>query len=528
MKTIYQSIKSLTYILTILFILVSTLFNFPAQQVFAQQIEPQSKPGELDSSFGSGGKATNSSMVGLAVIIQKSGKIVVAGFGDAQLQRFNSNGTPDPTFGNNGSAPKLLNAIEDITQQADGKILVAGTFSDGGDSDFGLARYLEDGTPDKEFGVKGRVSTDFFGQNDSASAVAVQSDGNIVIGGRAATSSGFTDFALARYTASGQPDNTFGVGGKVNTVVRPNISPSSKDERIGDIAIDEQGRIIAVGVSQNRAAYVCYQTNGLLDSTFKNGGKVVFDMDGSTSANSVAIQKDGRIVIGGSISNNSFDFMIARMLSDGNPDSSFGVGGLQSTDFYGKTDVAHSLTLLDDGRILQVGANNNSGANDASNKDFALVCYTADGKPDNTFGEGGKVTTDFANNYDEAYAVAINPNGYAIVIGRAGASPIGPGLGLARYVLSENAFTTVPQIEGVSIKKKQLIVTGKNFEAPTEIYINGEKQKKVVNDEQNPATTVIALKAGRFIAPGQMVMVQVRNSNTGITSAEVMFTRSLE
>jgi hypothetical protein len=87
---------------------------------------------------------------------------------------------------------------------------------------------------------------------------------------------------------------------------------------------------------------------------------------------------------------------------------------------------------------------------------------------------------------------------------------------------------TDPQIYSVKVKGKKLIVTGTNFEAPSLIYLNGEKQKKSVNDEISPTTTLIGLKAGKLIAPGQTVTVQVKNPNTGKASDEFIFTRPLE
>ena len=83
-------------------------------------------------------------------------------------------------------------------------------------------------------------------------------------------------------------------------------------------------------------------------------------------------------------------------------------------------------------------------------------------------------------------------------------------------------------IQAVNIKGKKLIVSGARFESPTQIYVDGQKQKKTFNDEVTPDILVVANKAGNFIAPGQTVKVQVRNANTGETSNEFMFTRSVE
>jgi uncharacterized delta-60 repeat protein len=515
----------------LLLLSASMIFSLPlllvmTTRVSAEQLEPQSLPGELDPMFGIGGKINEAFLVGTEIAIQKDKKILVGGFGNLSLVRFNSNGTFDPTFGNGGQVAELIPSILDIALQADGRILVAGTYSTGGQTDFGLARYLADGSPDFSFGVNGVVSSDFFGLSDRANAIAIQSDGSIVIGGRAATGQNKTDFAVARYTANGIPDQGFGIGGKVTTVIQANGDPNYKDERIDDITVDANGRIVAVGTSSGTSACLRCQSNGLLDPSFANGGKYLNPIQTPNSANSVVIQADGRIVIGGSISFNNFDFMISRLLPDGTPDQSFGNSGFYTSDFNGKTDAGNGLLLLKDGRLLQVGTANKAAVNSSANRDFALICYTASGLPDNSFGEGGRVTTDFADKEDEAYAVALQSDARIVVVGRSIAAS--HGLGLAGYVLDGTAIDSPPQIQNVSIKGKKLIVTGANFESPTEIYVNGEKQKKVFNDESGPTTTVVAMKAGRFIAPGQTVTVQVKNTFTGKTSNEMAYTRPLQ
>jgi hypothetical protein len=96
------------------------------------------------------------------------------------------------------------------------------------------------------------------------------------------------------------------------------------------------------------------------------------------------------------------------------------------------------------------------------------------------------------------------------------------------YIFSDPSVDISPKIQSIQVIGKKLIVNGANFESPTEIYIAGQKQKKTFNDEASPATTVVANKAGKLIAPGQTVMIQVRNSDSGMTSSEFMFTRPLE
>src|SRR5262249_9547165 len=103
----------------------------------------------------------------------------------------------------------------------DGKVIVVGSHYNGSNYDFGVERYNANGTPDTSFGNNGSVVTDLTGQSDQPDAVAVQSDGKIVVGGDWVNASGVDDFALVRYNANGTLDTTFGSGGKVLDVLGP-------------------------------------------------------------------------------------------------------------------------------------------------------------------------------------------------------------------------------------------------------------------------------------------------------------------
>jgi hypothetical protein len=95
------------------------------------------------------------------------------------------------------------------------------------------------------------------------------------------------------------------------------------------------------------------------------------------------------------------------------------------------------------------------------------------------------------------------------------------------YLFGDVANDDTPKIIDVKVKGKKLIVTGENFQSPSFVYLNGEKQKKSANDELSPTTVVIGLKAGKLIAPGQTVSIQVKNDTTGKLSDEFIFTRPL-
>lgn len=166
--------------------------------------------GSLDNSFSGDGKQTSDSDLNgsKSVAIQKDGKIVIAG--DLYILRYNSDGSPDNTFDNDGiSSNNFL--IYDITLESNGKIVAAGSsiYSDIGHSNFKIARFNTDGSPDNTFNGNGSQSTNFNDASSSASAVSVQSDGKILAAGQVYTKFGVTSAALARYNSDGSLDSSF-------------------------------------------------------------------------------------------------------------------------------------------------------------------------------------------------------------------------------------------------------------------------------------------------------------------------------
>lgn len=154
-------------------------------------------------------------------------------------------GDLDPSFGANGKVTTNFNGSGDranaVAIQSDGKIVVAG-FADTGNFDFAMVRYNNDGTLDASFGSNGKVTTDVnSGSFDSASALAIQSDGKIILAGSTSPFNQGSDFALARYTSTGALDATFGPGGKVIT------SFNGLSDGANAIAIQSDGKIVLAG-----------------------------------------------------------------------------------------------------------------------------------------------------------------------------------------------------------------------------------------------------------------------------------------
>ncbi len=430
MKSISKPLNRMTTLLTLILVFAS------AVTIPAQEITPHAKAGDLDFSFGIGGKVTDSFMVATEMALQPDGKIILGGFGQTHLARFLTDGTLDQSFGKGGKAAKIIGNVLDIALQPDGKILVAGWDSVNNFFNFAVARYLADGTPDVSFGNGGKVTADFFGVNDEATAIAVQNDGFIVVGGYARKPQLSFHFALMRFAPTGLPDNSFGVGGRIVHTVNTDFAPEMRNESISDLIIQPNGRIVAVGIANARIASVRFLPNGVPDATYGIGGNHILKAISPTYATSALLQPDGRILIGGAVAGNSFDFLLVRLLADGTLDAGFGINGTQVVDFHSRTDHAYGLSLLNDGRILQVGRINNSSNDAFQNRDFGMVCYTKDGDLDTSFGIGGKVETDFFNDYDEALAIALQPGGRILLAGRAVAGT--GGFGLARYLFEAN------------------------------------------------------------------------------------------
>ena len=163
--------------------------------------------------------------------------------------------------------------------------------------DFALIRYNTDGSLDPGFGIEGKVITDFSGTNDEALGVAIQADNKIVAVGGSPSPATNNDFVLARYNTDGSLDNTFGNGGKVSTDFL------GEYDRATAVAIQSDQRIVVTGTAnQNTApsfAVARYDANGSLDTNFGNGGKVTTDFSTPAAANSLVIQSDNQIVVAG-------------------------------------------------------------------------------------------------------------------------------------------------------------------------------------------------------------------------------------
>ena len=173
-----------------------------------------------------------------------------------------------------------------------------------------------------------------FGRYDAADAVAIDSQGRIVVAGSVRLPDPPRDnfaFALARYTPDGSLDPSFSGDGKLTTDF------GGLADNAYAVAIDPQDRIVAAGQGYTGVdfdfALARYTPDGSLDPTFSSGGKVTTDFGESDGARSVTIGSRGRIVAVGSSSRHLDSFALARYRPDGSLDRSFGRYGKARTRF---------------------------------------------------------------------------------------------------------------------------------------------------------------------------------------------------
>jgi uncharacterized delta-60 repeat protein len=307
-----------------------------------------------------------------------------------------------------GSSWDAANAL---ALQPDGKVVAVGYGNNGFNFDFALARYNPDGSLDASFNGTGKLMTPFALYNDLATAVTLQPDGKLVVAGRSSNGSN-NDFALARYNTDGSLDTSFNGSGKVTTAIGP-----GDDEAYG-LALQPDGKVVAAGLSRSGNdtvfALARYNPNGSLDSSFNGNGKVVtLIAPGYSSANSLVLQPDGKLVAAGVAPGGSnYDFALARYNSDGSLDTSFNASGKVTTAIGSSTDDIVDLALQPDGRLVAAGFSSNG-----SDNDFAIARYNPDGSLDTSFGSAGKMTTAIGAGKDEASALVLQPDGKPVVAG---------------------------------------------------------------------------------------------------------------
>jgi uncharacterized delta-60 repeat protein len=325
-------------------------------------------------------------------------------------------GAVDPTFGVGGKALADFASADDVAHALalleDGRIVVAGRARSSSASDVALARFTADGAPDRSFGDGGRVVADL-GAEDAAYGVALQADGGIVVAG--ATGAEAFDVVVARFDAGGSLDPRFGDGG------RARIDFGGGDDRARALALQPDGKMVVAGWTtrdgRTRPALVRLTADGALDRSFGGTGRVVADVGAADArAHAIALRPDGGIVVAGSAAD---DVLVASYRRDGTLDRSFADGGTLVVDA-GGADAALALALAGDGAVVVAGtATFAQAGGPAPAARVVLVRLTADGKRDASFGGAGVVLHAIDGRAGDARALALQADGRLVVAGSA-------------------------------------------------------------------------------------------------------------
>ena len=417
------------------------------------------RDGDLDGKFGFFGSSfqffPNDVPIGYSYIepaVQPDGKLLVGGTKSASpttdygVLRLMPDGSVDSGFGVDGAATAAFDKsgilsydlVTGLALQGDGKIVVAGYVGTSSGTDFGIARFTVNGLPDNNFGIGGKATVAFNLGNcaadtsncqDIAQRVGLQNDGKILVAGWANTAAQASVMALARLTTTGQPDPTFDSDGRVTVAFNGGMVQGYRARQLSDGQhIVVVGSAIAVAGGFNiDFALAKFDASGQPDATFGIGGKTTFGFDAgggnADTAFDFAELADGKLLVCGTAQitlGQNYDFACMRFTADGKPDNTFAPLVIPFDIGGALTDIAYSVRVDSQGRILLAGA----VSRDQYNNDFGIVRLMPDGNRDYAFGTSGYVRIGSApllgtDSSNEASGIAIQADEKIVVAGSA-------------------------------------------------------------------------------------------------------------
>jgi len=278
---------------------------------------------------------------------------------------------------------------------------------------FAMAANSQDGTLDNTFGTTGKAYSNYASDFGSETPVVVQPDGKIIqlSGG---TSGSLYQSTLIRYTSTGALDNTFGTAGKFTTSYTTNNTANT-------LALQPDGKIVIAGLLDSASVTYMFigrvTAAGANDAAFGTNGRTIVPLSaGESGAFSIAVQADGKIVAGGyatDASGQAVYFGIARVNANGTLDNTFDNDGYAITQVGLGFDYIEDIVIQTDGKIVAAGLSATATAGN-----FGLARYNTNGSLDATFGSGGKVVTSIGSaTGGAAYSVALQPDGKIVASG---------------------------------------------------------------------------------------------------------------
>jgi len=415
-------------------------------------------PGELDPSFGIGGKVQapfGPESYGGGVAVQPDGKILAVGTPEASqgfsVARLLPNCSLDPSWGEGGVVTTPLGKFAsafDLAVQPDGKVVVAGEAPGTKNEDFAVVRYLANGTPDPGFGGgDGIVVVPVGTEGDQGRVVAIGPGGRIAVAGISDIPSNRNAVGVAMLESDGTPEAAF--AGDGTTLVQ---TESGEDDRGEGVDFQSDGKIViadstGAGIGDG-FTLIRLGLDGKPDSSFGGDGVVETPIPGEGGVeegriSDVLVQPDGKIVGGGygvdSVGvtmETVIKFEVVRYLSNGELDPGFGSGGMVGVRLPSPYSFGRKLALAANGKLILGGTYDANPAPLEENEAPALMRFNSNGSLDSSFGSGGIVVEPLASGVEEESieGLALQPDGKIVTGGGRYAEPGGSSVIVSRYV----------------------------------------------------------------------------------------------
>lgn len=334
---------------------------------------------------------------------------------------FSQAGSLDPTWGSDGRVSVDLNKnckLRGLVRQPNNKILALVSIGYL-DSGFALIRYLPNGIKDHSFGVAGIVLINFQSRG-SGNAICLQPDGKILVTGTYNNIIGQayqTSIFIDRFNEDGSLDSGFGTNGNVTTNIKLINYANS-------IAIQKDGKIVLAGGTSIAPYYdeiitLRYKGDGNIDSGFAGKGYVISNLDSEQQSSDmgyfVSLQEDGKIIVGGS----TYEFVhykghaaLIRFMPDGSLDPDFANEGIAITS---QAKSFLGSIFQDDGKIVTVGYSSSFGGG----PEAELCRFTTDGIIDSSYGLNGVaiIFNTSGNRLGVAFSIAQQADGKVVSAG---------------------------------------------------------------------------------------------------------------
>lgn len=402
-------------------------------------------------------------------------------FSDAAfaIERFDANGILDPSFGAGGRVRTPFDAgpasAAGIAVMPDGRFVVAGDIDIGGSQGelVAVARYRADGSLDTTFSADGKAIAKFpDAEHFTVSAVALQSDGRIVVGGTVAKLNGDSAFGLMRFTTAGAVDTTYGSlrGFETTTSLQQFNTAGNHAATLNDILVDPLDRIVAVGDMAlfggfRALAAVRYVPGGRRNADFSSDGIVTLNVPGTfvETAEAVVRQSDGKLVLGGWGNVRLSDgrvrsrMIAARFTDVGALDTTFTSNGFSVDQLSGEGFYeTHALFYDPQSNTILAGGFARPDSQASVGDQFAFIRYLNSGFPDTLFDGDGRMLQNLTPQDDQVNAIVAEAGGTLVAGGFANESPSTPGssmLALGGY--HGNADRLAPGVRG-AIRSRHL------------------------------------------------------------------------